>query len=120
MSTILKPSTPPTTSPGPPTTESYSDLWSNRILNDSAGGLHHHHGGQHSNSYSGHVVDKNSKYSSNLNEIDRSEQKSFDTNVIYWPPETNRNNQGAINTTRNILSIIFSTCMLLLARISLQ
>lgn len=57
----LAASTPPTTSPGPPTTESYSDLWSNRNLNDSAGGLPHHHGGQHSNSYSGHVVDK-SKY----------------------------------------------------------
>uniref|UniRef100_A0A8W7PD06 Uncharacterized protein n=1 Tax=Anopheles coluzzii TaxID=1518534 RepID=A0A8W7PD06_ANOCL len=54
----LAASTPPTTSPGPPTTESYSDLWSNRNLNDSAGGLPHHHGGQHSNSYSGHVVDK--------------------------------------------------------------
>ncbi|XP_061513627.1 lachesin [Anopheles gambiae] len=114
-------STPPTTSPGPPTTESYSDLWSNRNLNDSAGGLPHHHGGQHSNSYSGHVVDKNSKYSSNLNEIDRSEQKSFDTNIIYWPPETNRNNQGATTTTtRSTLSIILNTSMLLLARFSLQ
>ncbi|KFB35719.1 Dgri\GH13645-PA-like protein [Anopheles sinensis] len=86
-------STPPTTSPGPPTTESYSDLWPNRNGNDSSGGLHHHHGQQHPNSYSVHAFDRNSKYSSNLNDIDRSEQKSFDTKVIQWPPETIRNNQ---------------------------
>uniref|UniRef100_A0A182J9A5 Ig-like domain-containing protein n=1 Tax=Anopheles atroparvus TaxID=41427 RepID=A0A182J9A5_ANOAO len=113
-------STPPTTSPGPPTTESYSDVWQNRNGNDSAGGLHHHHGQQHPNSYSVHVFDRNSKYSSNLNDIDRSEQKSFDTKVIHWPPETTRNNQGATITIRNVLSIIVSTGMLFLAKVSLQ
>ncbi|XP_050082860.1 lachesin-like isoform X3 [Anopheles aquasalis] len=77
-------STPPTTSPGPPTTESYSELWGNRnAINDSTGG--HHHGQQHSNSYSVHVVDK-----------------------------------SAASSTRNILSIIVSTCMVFLAKYSLQ
>ncbi|XP_029724947.1 lachesin-like [Aedes albopictus] len=118
-------STPPTTSPGPPTTDSQlHDFWPGNGRNDSYG-LYHpgngpggtHSGGQHHpNSYSVHVVDKNSKYSSSLNEVDKSEQKSFDSNVIHWSTGSSRDSS---RTTLNILSsIVCSTLLPLLVRLS--
>jgi hypothetical protein len=44
-------STPPTSSPGPPTTEAYRDMWDNRNeINNSLSG--------HQNSYSVRMIDK--------------------------------------------------------------
>ncbi|KAL9706641.1 hypothetical protein quinque_010159 [Culex quinquefasciatus] len=109
-------SNPPTTSPGPPTTEA-QDFWVNSAgrNNDSLPGLHHHggngpgggpgqNGQHHPNSYSVHVVDKNS----NLNEIDRSEQNS---KVIYWATNSN----GSSRAAHNLLSSVAASTVLLLA-----
>ncbi|XP_062546032.1 lachesin-like isoform X2 [Armigeres subalbatus] len=119
-------STPPTTSPGPPTTESQLlDFWPSNGRNDSYGSYHpgngpggtHNGGGQHHpNSYSVHVVDKNSKYSSNLNEIDKSEQKSFDSNVIYWSSGSSRDPHRTILSF--LSSLVSSTMLSLLVRLS--
>ncbi|XP_017778664.1 PREDICTED: lachesin-like isoform X2 [Nicrophorus vespilloides] len=76
---------PPTTSPKPTTTDPPSrnkDGWANGDLNNSVYG--------NQTSLNMHLADKGSKYQSNLNEIDKSEQKSSSENdskgVIYdWP-----------------------------------
>ncbi|XP_031336375.1 lachesin-like [Photinus pyralis] len=64
-------SSPPTTSPKPTTTETPSrmkDIWGNGDFNNSVYG--------NPSSLTVHFSDKGSKYQSNLNEIDKSEQKS--------------------------------------------
>ncbi|KAF5299032.1 hypothetical protein FQR65_LT09495, partial [Abscondita terminalis] len=64
-------SSPPTTSPKPTTTETPSrmkDIWGNPDFNNSVYG--------NPSSLTVHFSDKGSKYQSNLNEIDKSEQKS--------------------------------------------
>ncbi|XP_058447355.1 lachesin-like [Malaya genurostris] len=114
-------STPPTTSPGPPTTEQV-DFWPSNGRNETAGSHYYFNGGtqHHPNSYSVHVTDKNSKYSSNLNEIDKSEQKSFDTKVIYWSGASGRV-LGTSQIIRNILSsIVSSTILVSLVRFTIN
>ncbi|KAF2884412.1 hypothetical protein ILUMI_21791 [Ignelater luminosus] len=78
-------SSPPTTSPKPTTTETPSrmkDIWANGDFNNSVYG--------NPSSLTVHLSDKGSKYQSNLNEIDKSEQKSGSESdskgAIYeWP-----------------------------------
>ncbi|XP_065084279.1 lachesin [Ochlerotatus camptorhynchus] len=123
-------STPPTTSPGPPTTESQLlDFWPGNGRNDSYGSYHPGNGpggtlngGQHHpNSYSVHVVDKNSKYSSNLNEIDKSEQKSLDSKVIYWSASGNGSSRDSSRVIFSILSsFVSSTVLTFLVKLSIH
>nr|CAD7400093.1 unnamed protein product [Timema poppensis] len=67
-------SAPPSTTPGPTTTDLSPRRYPDQVVD---------HGGELNNSVysnpsslSGHLQDKGSKYQSNLNEIDKSEQKS--------------------------------------------
>ncbi|XP_055545209.1 lachesin-like [Wyeomyia smithii] len=109
-------STPPTTSPSPTTTELQPlDYWPGNGRNDSSGWHHNINGlgtGQHHpNSYSVHVTDKNSKYSSNLNDIDKSEQKSLDSKVIYWS-SANGSSRVPTQTIHIFLSSIIGPLLL--------
>ncbi|XP_050497331.1 lachesin-like [Diabrotica virgifera virgifera] len=77
-------SSPPTSSSRPPTTDSSKDFWSKG------------NGSAYGNSLSvSHISDKGSKYQSNLNEIDKSEQKAntdSDTKGHFY--ETSSENMG--------------------------
>nr|CAD7259392.1 unnamed protein product [Timema shepardi] len=71
---LIAASAPPSTTPGPTTTDLSPRRYPDQVVD---------HGGELNNSVysnpsslSGHLQDKGSKYQSNLNEIDKSEQKS--------------------------------------------
>ncbi|CAO1386641.1 unnamed protein product [Diamesa tonsa] len=79
-------STPPTSSPGPPTTENIKDMSEVRYdVNNTFS-----NGQFHPNSI--HVAsEKNTKYSSNINDIDRFEQKLSLDKKYNWPTEDSFN-----------------------------
>ncbi|GJQ66794.1 hypothetical protein Trydic_g18563 [Trypoxylus dichotomus] len=87
-------SSPPTTAPKPTTTETPSrikDLWGNGDFNNSVYG--------NPSSLTIHLADKGSKYQSNLNEIDKFEQKSasnVDSKGVYEWPSSDNNSSGTI------------------------
>ncbi|XP_057672380.1 lachesin-like isoform X1 [Diorhabda carinulata] len=108
-------SSPPTSSPKPKTTEPSSklkDLWSKGNLNNSVYGnppfqsVHH-------------VADKGSKYQSNLNEIDKSEQKSSgdsDTKGHMYENSPENIGESVKCSLPVLLSFILSVLMLMATR----